>query len=394
MLSQMFPSHTQPHFGIFIAREVESLTTYGKCNVTVFVPTAFTPGKFVSKKECSQFYQQYSATVEKLYYPPLPGAFFLPLKGLLFYLIARSRLNTIDFSFDILYAQRVYPEGYAWALLKRKTNTPLVIALRGADINELPSRSSLRSQIIWTLQQADLILALSSSQKERTVALGIGPEKIKIMPKGVNLDLFKPTQDKVSLRQQLNLPLTKTIVLSVGWLINRKNPFALIEVAKGMSKNYLKSILFVWVGSGPLLNRVLDEVQKQNLTEHFLFVGSVAPVDVAKWMAASDIFSLLSFSEGMPNVLYEAMATGLPIIASAVDGAKDILQDQETGFLVGPTDYNEIEKSLSTLVDDEKMRRMMGRNARSYIEKKNLDWSNNTKWLLENLQKIRFDGKN
>ncbi len=97
------------------------------------------------------------------------------------------------------------------------------------------------------------------------------------------------------IRKKLNLPVDKTIVLSVGWLISRKNPYSFVNILKSYTDPDRKKFLFVWIGEGPLQSEMENEIYRNNLEEYVKFVGRKNPDEVAIWMNAADIFMLVSF---------------------------------------------------------------------------------------------------
>ncbi len=253
-----------------------------------------------------------------------------------------------EFDFDMIHAHNVYPEGFCASLIKKFFKKPLVITCRGNDLHKLPDNVLLRPMITSALNNADGIITVSRSLSRKAIDLGADPEKISVMPKGVDTRIFKP-MPQPDIRKKLNLPVDKTIVLSVGWLISRKNPYSFVNILKSYTDPDRKKFLFVWIGEGPLQSEMENEIYRNNLEEYVKFVGRKNPDEVAIWMNAADIFMLVSFSEGMPNVLYEAMACGTPVIASNVDGAAEILKHMKTGILVAPDDYGQMAEMVKNL---------------------------------------------
>jgi glycosyltransferase involved in cell wall biosynthesis len=387
VISQMYPDETHPHFGVFIQREVESLSPH--CEQKVVVPRPWLPWKFSRKGTTGPSREDRGAKTSKIdvtypLYFPLPGTLFLPIKGFWFFVFMYPVIRRIrkTFDFDVIQAHKVYPEGFCAVLLKRRFKKRVVISVRGADINKLPRNFLLRRMIRFALGRADAILTVSRSLKGRVMALGISGERISVMAKGVDLELFRP-REKREARKALKLPEDKVIVLSVGWLIPRKNPFALVKTAVNIPQRDRGKYLFVMIGEGPLRGRLEKAIQKEGVESMFLMAGRVEPSRVPLWMNAADIFVLVSFSEGMPNVLYEAMACGSPVLASNVDGAAEIVEHGRTGLLVSPYDYPGINQHIMTLAANDDLKRRLGQGARAYMEEKQLQWESNATWLMD-----------
>jgi len=386
VISQMFPSSVNPHFGIFIKREVDSLITH--CDQNVIVPIPWKPWEKLNKNVLD-YKGSKRIKINYNLYTPLPGQFFLPVKGIWFFAHIFLYVQKLarNFNFDIIHAHNLFPEGVCAVLLKKIFKKPVVISVRGNDVNKLPKNSLLRKQIQYAINSADHIITVSNSLKKRVRRLGGIDEKVSVMAKGVDMELFKPA-DQFAARNTLDLPKNKIIILSVGWLIPRKNPTAFIETALAIPKENRDKYLFVMVGEGPLKKDIEDRIQKENLNEYFLLPGRVEPSQIPIWMNAADVFTLVSFSEGMPNVIYESMACGKAIIASDVDGAAEILEHGKDGFLVSPHDYSNITKYLLKLTGSKSTRENFGRLARNKMEEKNLNWETNAMWIFDKYSDI------
>jgi teichuronic acid biosynthesis glycosyltransferase TuaC len=394
VINMLYPNFENPHFGIFIKREVESLADH--YSQIIVVPTPWRPSRGIRSLFKTRRQIDPIQKVEVIYksYFPLPGALFQPIKGLWFFLFTIGLIKKLrkEFDFDMIHAHNVYPEGFCAFLIKKIFKKPLVISSRGNDLHKLPDNILLRPMIKYALNNADGIITVSKSLSQKAIALGADPKKISVMPKGVDTNVFKPSS-KTETRKKLNLPVDKTIVLSVGWLIPRKNPFSFIKILKTYTESARKNFLFVWIGEGPLQSEMENEIHKNNLENYVKFVGRKNPDEVATWMNASDIFMLVSFSEGMPNVLYEAMACGTPIIASNVDGAAEILKHMKTGILVPPDDYNQMAIMVRKLAEDHFFRNLIGKKGLNYLLENDLNWENNAIWLKQKYQYIFQTGK-
>ena len=101
---------------------------------------------------------------------------------------------------------------------------------------------------------------------------------------------------------------------------------------------------------------------KLDIERYITFIGEVSNEQVPKYMATSDIFVLPSLSEGFPNVCLEAMASGLPVIATKVGGLVEIIRDGQNGFLVNPETPREIAEKISLLLEDDELRERISSN--------------------------------
>ena len=384
IISKLYPKPDRPNLGIFIKREIDSLSE--SHFIKVIVPIAW---KFHNRIDINR--NNTCNSVEVIYgkYFPLPGAFFLPVKGIWYFIFLLKIVHSIrkNFNFDIIHAHDVYPEGFCAALLKKIYGKPLIISSRGKDLNELPQRVLLRPMIKFALEHADKIVTVSKNLAEKAYKLGIDQGKVSVMPKGVDMDVFTH-RSKIEARKKLGLPLDKIIVLSVGWIIPRKNPLSFTKVLSSYSKVDRDRFLFIWIGEGTLRADLEKEIFANGLKSTIFLAGKKDPDEIAIWMNAANIFMLVSFAEGMPNVLYEAMACGTPVVASNVDGASEVIDNGINGVLLSPDDYNGMARTILRLADDNETRMNLGINARKYIQHNNLSWKNNARWLNDRYAEV------
>ncbi|RMF69750.1 MAG: glycosyltransferase [Calditrichaeota bacterium] len=194
---------------------------------------------------------------------------------------------------------------------------------------------------------------------------GLREEKVTVIPYGVNLQLFLPERN-LELRKQLGLPETSLVVGTVARLHPQKGHRYLIEAAGTIVARFPQA-RFVFVGDGDLRAELEAQVRARNLGENVLFLGFRS--DVKDLLRTFDVFVLPSLYEGLPNVVLEAMATALPVVATSVDGTIELVQDGETGFLVPPEDPNALADKIGLLLSDEALRNEMGRKGRARVER-------------------------
>jgi glycosyltransferase involved in cell wall biosynthesis len=159
-------------------------------------------------------------------------------------------------------------------------------------------------------------------------------------------------------------------------LVSRKGVDYLIDAIPLITGTY-NNILFVFVGDGYLKEGLLQRTREYKITEYVRFVGQKSRDEVPLWMNAADIFVLPSLSEGRPTVVLEAMACGLPVVATNVSGTPEIVEDGKTGFLIEPKNPADIAEKILTLVVDDRLMQDMGENGLCLIEREGLTWENN-----------------
>jgi glycosyltransferase involved in cell wall biosynthesis len=174
--------------------------------------------------------------------------------------------------------------------------------------------------------------------------MGIPATKIRIISNGFDDKIFKPISQNDA-RQKLGLPLKKKIIISVGSLVEIKGQDILIKsISKVISK--VSDVYTVIVGSGPWYQHLKNLTVKLGIDNKVLLVGGKAHEDIPIWLNAADFFVLPSLCEGFPTVLPEAMACGLPIIASDVGGVSEAIEIGTTGYLFKSGDVDHLTSTL------------------------------------------------
>jgi glycosyltransferase involved in cell wall biosynthesis len=206
-------------------------------------------------------------------------------------------------------------------------------------------------------------VALTPEEGKDYLNLGVAKSKnISVIHSGVDLEQFSQgAKQRTRKRKELNIPADSLVIGYVGWLIPIKGVTYLVKAMAEVAEKYPKSLL-VLVGKGDDKGeeeiKLREQVQSLGLTDKVLFLGWRP--DVAEITGCFDIFVLPSLNEGMGRVLVEAMAAGLPIVASRVGGIPDLIKNGENGLLVPPAEASAFGKAISDLLSDKEKRNRMG----------------------------------
>ncbi|MPQ43061.1 glycosyltransferase family 4 protein [Clostridium tarantellae] len=162
---------------------------------------------------------------------------------------------------------------------------------------------------------------------------------------GIDLNIYKNLSlQKINLkRKELNLKSNDFIILMIAELNKNKNHIQLIKALE-LLKNKYCNIKVLCVGEGPLLEYLIEECTNRNLKEDIKFLGF--RTDINELINCSDLGILLSYREGLPRCLMEFMANGKKIIATNIRGCKDLIRNEEVGFLVNKGDYKGTAKAI------------------------------------------------
>jgi teichuronic acid biosynthesis glycosyltransferase TuaC len=356
-LSTVFPNPKDPLFGIFVKERIKRVAEH--CEVVVVAPVPWFPLNrlFRGAKRSAVLRYEIQDGIS-VYHPKffsVPGV-YKSLDGFFYFLsvfllVCRLRQES---PFDLIDAHFVYPDGVAASLLAKYFGCPITITLRGT-IGKLSKFLLRRKQIQWALRVATRVISVSRSLQEIAVGLGCDPQKMRVIPNGIDGSVFHPL-NKTEARQRLGLPLNRTILLSVGALCERKGHHRVVEILPQVIAQQ-PDLLFVVVGgpgvegdTGPLLKRLSVDL---GIEKHFQLAGPRPHDEIAYWLAAADVFCLATSNEGMANVLIEALACGVPVVTTRVGGNAELVECRKNGFLVNLGDSGALQNALLEAVQRE-----------------------------------------
>jgi glycosyltransferase involved in cell wall biosynthesis len=201
---------------------------------------------------------------------------------------------------------------------------------------------------------------------------GAAAARTHVIPSGVDTEVFHPRPEmRAELRARLGIPhadIAGPVIGTVGRLEARKGTAVLLEAAAHAIKKGLSELRVVVVGDGPLRDELPALAARLGISDRVHMLGDRS--DVAEVVAAFDIFVLPSRTEGMSNALLEAMATGLPVVATAVGGNPEVVSAESTGVLVPPDNAIVLGDALSRLVANPDLCARLGTAARREIEER------------------------
>ena len=247
---------------------------------------------------------------------------------------------------ELVDAHYAYPDGAAGARLARELGVPYVLSVRGSDLEVLARDPSRRAAIERSLRDAAAVIAVSRSLVRRALELGADAGRVHLVPNGVDTVGFRPL-DRARAREELHLDDAEQIVLAVGRLDRVKGLDLLVAgVAELVRRGGHRNLRARLVGEGPERQALEDAVRAAGAGEAVRFHGVQSPEKLPLWYAASDVVALLSHSEGCPNVVLEALACGRPVVATAVGGIPDLIQEGENGLLVDARNPDQVADRL------------------------------------------------
>jgi len=278
---------------------------------------------------------------------------------------------------DIVHVQGYSTKNIVLSALSRLFRKPLVLHLQTAKHDEPATVRAAGALAWWAFAGADAYVSVSPGLTARYREAGLAAERIREVPNGVDASRFLPAlpSERRQLRERLGLPADRPVILFVGVMSPDKQPQILLDAWLRLRQAGGADSTLVFVGAtNPVLYELADRLadRVRTVAEASGFgtdVRLVAPTDaVEDYFRAADVFVMPSLREGLPIVLLEAMACGLPVIASRLPGSTDaIIADGANGFLVTPGDAAGFADRLSRVLTEPAAAAEMGAAARRTV---------------------------
>ena len=248
-------------------------------------------------------------------------------------------------------------------LVARMVGIPLIATVHGKNyyVDQVKRRVAYRM-----VSRYACMVAVSEDLKRFIVEnVGVAPERIHVVYNGVNPGSRMSLDERDSLKAKLGLSNWDHIVGMVGSLYPVKaHSYLLKAIPRVLS--VCPRTRFLLIGRGELESSLKREAKELGIEEQVQFLGFRS--DVPSLLSVMDIFVLPSLSEGLSVALLEAMAAGIPTIATRVGGNPELVVDQKTGFLIPPRDSEALASKLLLLLQDKARSRTLGENGRKRVE--------------------------
>lgn len=248
---------------------------------------------------------------------------------------------------------------YGWIAAKL-LKLPVVITIHGENIFNLQHGGNIFPFIV---RHSDSLIAVSY-QLRAYIDEYRKIKNAKVVYNGIDTDRFNGNLSRTKVRAGLGLLPDDLVIGTVGGLRPAKNHSVLFSAFKKV-KEVNSRIKLMIVGDGPLFESLRSLVRSLKLEESVLFTGERR--DIPELLTVMDIFVLPSLFEGLPISLIEAMASGLPVVASRVGGIPEVIE-KNNGILVQPDDTEGLKDALLTLLNDEETRIAMGKENRKRVK--------------------------
>ncbi len=347
--SRLYPSSAYSSRGTFVHEQVRFLKAH--CDLEIVSPIPFFPplpgcGRWsaygrVARRETLDglevCYPRYLSFPRRLFFPSLWRRYLGALQRV---------VSSVP---ELIHAHLAYPDGLAAVEYGRELGRPVIISVHGHDVREIPqARPSWKALVTRALEGAEVVIASSSDVRERVLDLGVEDHRIRMIPQGVDSSLFRRPSGREPGEDGWQL-------VYVGRFDPRKGVGVLLE-AMCEIRRQRDDVRLRMVGGSPVSGTAGDFrdqvniLRQQGLEDCVEFVDEKPHGEIPALMAMADLCVLPSFYDSFGIVLVEAMACGLPVVATRCGGPEDIVE-AGMGELVAVGDAGDLARGILAVLD-------------------------------------------
>lgn len=254
------------------------------------------------------------------------------------------------------------------------THFPVYLQYYIGKLGDLIFGRMIKYVLMWFYRNSDLTLAPTRTIKKDLIKLGISHHKIKVWGRSLQVGNFSPDFKEPALFDVV-IPKDHKKVLFVSRLIKEKEMDMIYKVYRRLRKAD-KNITLVITGEGPKRDWLENKMPKA------VFTGKKVGLELSKIYASCDLFFFPSVSETFGNVVIEAMASGLPVVAADAGGPSELVRNKKTGYLIKPGKPKKFSNAIIEILSDETLKQEMGREAQSYIQSRSIESLHHQLWEI------------
>lgn len=274
--------------------------------------------------------------------------------------------------FDLIHAYFLPMAGFVGTYAGKYLSIPSVVSIRGNDIERAAFEPSKFSHVMYALQNASAVTTNASILAKKAKAFF--DREVHIIPNGIDTERFKPMEKNSVLAEALGLvdekkkEERKFVMGFVGELREKKGLVTLLSGYAQITKTMPVSLLIVGEVREGEDKKYFEEFKSNNLQLSITVTGHVPHKDLPAYYSLMDVFVHPSLRDGMPNAVLEAMACGVPVIATPVGGVLDVLEDGVNGKIIPINNADALVKAIEELMQNSEQVSRMAQLARSKIE--------------------------
>ena len=263
--------------------------------------------------------------------------------------------------------------GVLGRLAARIAGTPIVVhTIHGLAFHEYQPKVV---NLIWRGAEkicapfTDHFVTVCDVMAEKALAAGISrPEKFRTIYSGMELDWFLNAKfDPAAVRREFGIPADAPVVGKIARLFELKGHDQLMDAAPEIVRR-VPNVRFFLIGDGVLLEHLQERARGYGILDNFVFAGLIDRNRIPEMISAMDMVVHTSLREGLARVLPQALAMGKPCVSFDIDGAREVVMDDHTGYLVKAFDSVSLADRISRVLEDEEFRKTLGANGRRHVD--------------------------
>jgi glycosyltransferase involved in cell wall biosynthesis len=265
---------------------------------------------------------------------------------------------------DVLCCSGYKPDVIGW-LAARQTGVPVVSISHGwtaatlkVRLNEAMDRLVLR----WM----DRTVCVSEAQAVKVRRAGVSPDGVVVIRNAIDIEALGEPEPAYYDRLQEFFAVPPTRIVGAAGRLSPEKGFDQLVEAAAMIGQADPGVGFVLFGDGPLRPALIRQIARRGLQGRFILAGFRTDLD--KFLSHLDVLALPSHTEGLPVILLEAMAAGVPVVATAVGGTPEVIEDEVGGCLVPPRDPPALARRILEMLRDEAQRQALGKRGRQRVQ--------------------------
>jgi glycosyltransferase involved in cell wall biosynthesis len=221
-------------------------------------------------------------------------------------------------------------------------------------------------------KRTDAFISVAQAMTDQACAAGVGPSKsyTRIFS-GLETDTFLQEPDAKTIarvRGDLDIAEDAVVIVTIARLFNLKGHEYIIEAARQLAARHEK-VIWLWVGDGSLRVQLEKQIVAVGIKDRFRLTGLVPPERVPELLHAADILLHCSLREGLARTLPQALLCGKPVISFDVDGAREVVLNEKSGYLIPPRDVPGLIAAQERLINDRELRQRLGKTGREHCRK-------------------------
>jgi len=364
--------------GCFITQQIALLSKTNRTRVISPVPILphkndiLSPNKFI--KRISGISHNYEHNNTRVYAPKffrLPKKPFYFTEGKFFLRAVAKQFDKIpEFQPEIVHSYWLYPDCWAASQIAKKLKVPHIVSISGTDIYFL-DKPGISSQALDVIKGASAIIIQNSRELEKLKTLQINVDRIHTLSNGVDISRFfmiKSSSECKEITDNYGMKKENFNILYVGHLFEVKRVDVLIKAFKIFNRKHPKSSLYI-IGKGRLKTELESQAASLLPPDTYKFINEIPQTSLPNWYNTASTLVLPSVSEGIPNVIMEALSCGTPVIGSDIPGTRDIIEPG-SGLLFEPKNHHELANRLVSASQTNWNNRAISENAHKKFDKK------------------------